>query len=78
MTHPRRALVIGGSIGGLFAANALRRIGWEVTVFERAGEGLSGRGAGIGTHGELILLQTTALVLLPTVAGARSLLRRGG
>jgi 2-polyprenyl-6-methoxyphenol hydroxylase-like FAD-dependent oxidoreductase len=54
MTHPRRALVIGGSIGGLFAANALRRIGWEVTVFERAGEGLSGRGAGIGTHGELI------------------------
>ena len=24
MTQPRRALVIGGSIGGLFAANALR------------------------------------------------------
>ena len=50
----RRALVIGGSIAGLFAANALRRIGWDVTVFERVGEPLAGRGAGIGTHSELI------------------------
>jgi 2-polyprenyl-6-methoxyphenol hydroxylase-like FAD-dependent oxidoreductase len=50
----RRALVIGGSIAGLFAANALRRIGWDVTVFERVGEPLAGRGAGIGTHAELI------------------------
>jgi 2-polyprenyl-6-methoxyphenol hydroxylase-like FAD-dependent oxidoreductase len=50
----RRALVIGGSIAGLFAANALRRTGWDVTVFERVGEPLAGRGAGIGTHGELI------------------------
>jgi 2-polyprenyl-6-methoxyphenol hydroxylase-like FAD-dependent oxidoreductase len=50
----RRALVIGGSIAGLFAANALRRIGWDATVFERAGEPLAGRGAGIGTHSELI------------------------
>jgi len=50
----QRALVIGGSIAGLFAANALRRIGWEATVFERVDEPLAGRGAGIGTHGELI------------------------
>jgi 2-polyprenyl-6-methoxyphenol hydroxylase-like FAD-dependent oxidoreductase len=50
----RRALVIGGSIGGLFAANALRRTGWDVTVFERVADPLAGRGAGIGTHGELI------------------------
>jgi 2-polyprenyl-6-methoxyphenol hydroxylase-like FAD-dependent oxidoreductase len=50
----RRALVIGGSIAGLFAANALRRIGWDVTVFERVGQALVGRGAGIGTHSELI------------------------
>jgi 2-polyprenyl-6-methoxyphenol hydroxylase-like FAD-dependent oxidoreductase len=50
----RRALVIGGSIAGLCAANALRRVGWDVTVFERVGEPLAGRGAGIGTHSELI------------------------
>lgn len=48
-----RALVIGGSVGGLFAAHWLRRIGWEVTVFERVEEELSSRGAGIGTGDEL-------------------------
>ena len=31
----RRALVIGGSLGGLLAANLLRDTGWDVTVFER-------------------------------------------
>jgi 2-polyprenyl-6-methoxyphenol hydroxylase-like FAD-dependent oxidoreductase len=53
MTARRRALVIGGSIGGLFAANWLRAIGWDVTVFERVGDDLASRGAGIGTHEEL-------------------------
>jgi 2-polyprenyl-6-methoxyphenol hydroxylase-like FAD-dependent oxidoreductase len=49
----RRALVIGGSVGGLFAAHLLRSIGWQVSVFERAAEDLAGRGAGIGTRPEL-------------------------
>jgi 2-polyprenyl-6-methoxyphenol hydroxylase-like FAD-dependent oxidoreductase len=49
----RRALVIGGSLGGLFAAHWLRRIGWEVEVFERVEDDLASRGAGIGTHEEL-------------------------
>ena len=49
----RRALVIGGSVGGLFAALLLRRRGWDVRVFERVTEALSGRGAGIVTHPEL-------------------------
>jgi 2-polyprenyl-6-methoxyphenol hydroxylase-like FAD-dependent oxidoreductase len=31
----RRAIVVGGGIGGLSAAIALRRAGWEVDVFER-------------------------------------------
>ena len=30
-----RALVIGGSVGGLMAGNLLRKIGWDVTIFER-------------------------------------------
>jgi 2-polyprenyl-6-methoxyphenol hydroxylase-like FAD-dependent oxidoreductase len=50
----RRALVIGGSLGGLFAAHLLRDVGWDVTVFERNAEDLTGRGAGISTHPELI------------------------
>jgi 2-polyprenyl-6-methoxyphenol hydroxylase-like FAD-dependent oxidoreductase len=49
-----RAIVAGGSIGGLFAAAALRRQGWEVTVYERSPVPLSGRGAGIVTHPELL------------------------
>lgn len=49
----RRAVVIGGSLGGLFAANLLRAIGWDVAVFERSTGDLSGRGAGLGTHDDL-------------------------
>lgn len=48
-----RALVIGGSVGGLFAAHLLRSTGWDVTVFERNAEELTGRGAGISTHPQL-------------------------
>lgn len=47
-----RALIIGGSLGGLFAGLLLRQAGWDVTVFERSGGDLAGRGAGIGTHVE--------------------------
>jgi 2-polyprenyl-6-methoxyphenol hydroxylase-like FAD-dependent oxidoreductase len=46
----RRALIIGGSVGGLFAANLLRAAGWDTVVFERNPEELTGRGAGISTH----------------------------
>lgn len=48
-----RALVIGGSMGGLFAALLLRCEGWDVRVFERSTAALSGRGAGIVTHPKL-------------------------
>jgi 2-polyprenyl-6-methoxyphenol hydroxylase-like FAD-dependent oxidoreductase len=50
----RRALVTGGSLGGLLAANLLRNTGWDVIVFERNAEDLTGRGAGISTHPQLI------------------------
>jgi 2-polyprenyl-6-methoxyphenol hydroxylase-like FAD-dependent oxidoreductase len=48
-----RALVIGGSVAGLFAAGLLRKAGWEPAVFERSHEDLAGRGAGIGTRPDL-------------------------
>ena len=48
-----RALIIGGSVGGLFAANLLRSVGWDAVVFERNPEELTGRGAGISTHPQL-------------------------
>lgn len=43
----RRALVVGGSMSGLFAGLILRRRGFEVEIYERVESELSGRGAGI-------------------------------
>jgi 2-polyprenyl-6-methoxyphenol hydroxylase-like FAD-dependent oxidoreductase len=50
----RRAVIIGGSMSGLFTAAFLRQIGWQADVFERSGVELVGRGAGITTHPELL------------------------
>lgn len=50
----RRALVIGGSLGGLIAAHLLRATGWDAAVFERNAEALADRGVGLGTHPQLI------------------------
>lgn len=54
MNEKKTAMVIGGSLGGLFAANLLHRAGWDVQVYERVAEELEGRGAGIVTHPELM------------------------
>ncbi|MEI7805753.1 MAG: FAD-dependent monooxygenase [Hyphomicrobiales bacterium] len=53
-SNGRRAVVIGGSMSGLFTAAFLRQIGWQVDVFERSSVELVGRGAGITTHPELL------------------------
>ena len=45
-----RILVVGGSLGGLMAANLLCRAGHEVQLLERSPRTLQGRGAGIVTH----------------------------
>ena len=49
-----RAAIIGGSLGGLFAGNLLHDLGWEVDIYERVPDDLASRGAGIGTHRELL------------------------
>jgi len=49
-----RALIVGGSMSGLLAALLLRRIGWDVDVFERVESELAGRGAGIVAQPDLI------------------------
>jgi 2-polyprenyl-6-methoxyphenol hydroxylase-like FAD-dependent oxidoreductase len=57
-TGTLRAIVIGGSISGLFAANLLRLKGWNVEVYERSDVELRGRGAGIVSHRELLNILT--------------------
>ncbi len=46
----RRAIVVGGSLGGLFAGCNLLRSGWDVTIVERSRGRLEGRGASLGVH----------------------------
>src|ERR1700675_1658495 len=50
----RRAVIIGGSMSGLFTAAFLRQIGWDAEVYERSSVELVGRGAGITGHPELL------------------------
>lgn len=48
-----KILIIGGSLGGLLAANVLRREGHDVCVLEKVRGSMDGRGAGIVTHDAL-------------------------
>jgi 2-polyprenyl-6-methoxyphenol hydroxylase-like FAD-dependent oxidoreductase len=53
-SNERRAIVIGGSIAGLFVGAFLGRIGWRVDIYERSSIELIGRGVGIfAAHLEL-------------------------
>ncbi|TXI22483.1 MAG: FAD-dependent oxidoreductase [Roseateles sp.] len=54
MGEQGKLVIVGGSLGGLFAANLLLRHGWDVQVYERSADELEGRGAGIVTHPELM------------------------
>ena len=66
---PRRALVIGGSLGGLVAAQLLRSTGWDAVVFERNDEELASRGVGLGTHPQLIAILKRAGVAFDATMG---------
>src|SRR5215469_9288765 len=66
-----RALIIGGSVGGLFAAHLLRARGWDVAIFERSTGQLADRGASIGTRPELFaIMKEIGIVLDPSVGVA--------
>ena len=64
-----RALVIGGSLGGLITAHLLRSIGWDASVFERNSEELAGRGVGLGTHPQLIAILRRAGIAFDETMG---------
>lgn len=53
-TKQRRALIIGGSLGGLFTATNLRAIGWDVHIFERSAHDLDSRGGGVVLQGDVL------------------------
>lgn len=69
MQTSKSVIVIGGSLGGLLAANMLHRAGWDVHVYERVAEALEGRGAGIVTHPELMTALAMAGVSIDDTIG---------
>ena len=46
--------IVGGSIAGCTAAIELSRLGCRVSLFERSGEELKDRGAGLGVPASII------------------------
>ncbi|MEM7465884.1 MAG: FAD-dependent monooxygenase [Pseudomonadota bacterium] len=68
----QRAIIIGGSMAGLFAAINLINAGWRVDIYERAGAPLVNRGAGIATHNELYAAVESAGIQLRDEMGVHS------
>lgn len=66
-----RILIVGGSLGGLLAANLLVRDGHDVHVLEKAAGSLDGRGAGIVTHAALMTGLSRAGVPIDDTIGVR-------
>ncbi|CAL8475637.1 FAD binding domain-containing protein [Caballeronia sp. S22] len=66
-TSPKRALIIGGSLAGLFTGTLLLRAGWDVDVFERSPDDLDSRGGGIVLQPEVVEVFRRARVDLSTL-----------
>jgi 2-polyprenyl-6-methoxyphenol hydroxylase-like FAD-dependent oxidoreductase len=72
----RHALILGGSLGGLFTGIMLRAIGWDVDIFERSPRDLDSRGGGIVLQPEVVEVFRRAEVDLRVVElGVRSVYR---
>ncbi|KAG8153799.1 FAD binding domain-containing protein [Burkholderia catarinensis] len=67
-----RAVVIGGSVGGLFTATALRAAGWRVSVFEQSPSELDSRGGGIVLQPPIVRAFAFGGVPVPSDTGVDS------
>ena len=81
MSIDRRAIVIGGSLSGLFTGVLLRSIGWQVDIYERSSRSLNGRGGGVVLQPDVV--EAFAIAGIPhqnlgVVATERYYLQRNG
>ncbi len=79
--HPERlmgnvnrpsAIVIGGSLSGLFTTTALRAVGWDVKLFEQSPNELDSRGGGIVLQPDVLEAFRFGGVKLPAYPGVDS------
>lgn len=68
----KRAIIIGGSLSGLFTATALRATGWDVNVFEQSPNELDSRGGGIVLQPDVLEAFRFAGVEMPAHPGVDS------
>ncbi|MGU7782111.1 FAD binding domain-containing protein [Burkholderia sp. PU8-34] len=68
-----QAIVIGGSVGGLFTAHALRATGWRVKVFEQSPSELDSRGGGVVLQSPIVHAFAFGHVPVPRDAGVDSI-----
>ncbi len=76
-----RAIVIGGSLAGLFAGTLLRSIGWQVDIYERSPHTLDSRGGGVVLQPDVVeAFQRTGIPheALGVLAQERYYLQRDG
>jgi 2-polyprenyl-6-methoxyphenol hydroxylase-like FAD-dependent oxidoreductase len=67
----KRAIIVGGSMGGMLAGNMLLRQGWTVEILEHTKGGLEARGAGIVPQRSLLAaLQRAGVTVRPDIASA--------
>ncbi|MFM0211562.1 FAD binding domain-containing protein [Paraburkholderia sediminicola] len=66
------AIVIGGSLSGLFTATALRAVGWDVKLFEQSPNELDSRGGGIVLQPDVLEAFRFGGVKLPAHPGVDS------
>jgi 2-polyprenyl-6-methoxyphenol hydroxylase-like FAD-dependent oxidoreductase len=67
-----RAVIVGGSLSGLFAATTLRQAGWDVDVFELSPNELDSRGGGIVLQPDVLAAFRFAGMAFPERLGVES------
>jgi 2-polyprenyl-6-methoxyphenol hydroxylase-like FAD-dependent oxidoreductase len=67
-----RAVIVGGSLSGLFTATTLRQAGWDVDVFELSPNELDSRGGGIVLQPDVLAAFRFGGVALPERLGVES------
>jgi 2-polyprenyl-6-methoxyphenol hydroxylase-like FAD-dependent oxidoreductase len=67
-----RAVIVGGSLSGLFTATTLRQAGWDVDLFELSPNELDSRGGGIVLQPDVLAAFRFAGVALPARLGVES------